>query len=49
MADALSTAVFVLGLDKGLALVETTAGADVLVMLKDGRTLATPGFPRQVI
>jgi thiamine biosynthesis lipoprotein len=47
MADALSTAVFVLGFKRGLALVESTPGADALVMLKDGRTLATRGFPRQ--
>jgi thiamine biosynthesis lipoprotein len=47
MADALSTAVFVLGIDKGLALIAATSGADALVMLKDGRTLATPGFPQQ--
>jgi FAD:protein FMN transferase len=45
-ADALSTAVFVLGVEKGVALVESTAGADALLMLKDGRTLATRGFPR---
>ena len=47
LADALSTAVFVLGTDKGLALIEATAGADALVMLKDGRTLATRGFPQE--
>jgi thiamine biosynthesis lipoprotein len=46
MADALSTAVFVLGTGKGLALVGATPGADALVMLKDGRTMATRGFPQ---
>jgi thiamine biosynthesis lipoprotein len=46
MADALSTAVFVLGVDKGLDLIESTAGADALVVLKDGRTLATRDFPQ---
>jgi thiamine biosynthesis lipoprotein len=46
MADALSTAVFVLGLEQGLALVDATPGADALVMLKDGRTMATRGFPK---
>jgi thiamine biosynthesis lipoprotein len=45
MADALSTAVFVLGIDKGLSLVEATRGADAMVMLKDGRAMATRGFP----
>jgi thiamine biosynthesis lipoprotein len=44
-ADALSTAVFVLGPRRGLALVEATAGADAFFVLKDGRTLTTPGFP----
>jgi len=48
-ADALSTAVFVLGRTEGLALVEATPRTDALVMLKDGRTLATKGFPRQII
>ena len=47
LADALSTAVFVLGVNKGLDLIESTPGADALVMLKDGRTLATRGFPQQ--
>jgi thiamine biosynthesis lipoprotein len=47
IADALSTAVFVLGSTRGLALVQATPGADALVMLKNGRTLATRGFPRE--
>jgi thiamine biosynthesis lipoprotein len=45
-ADALSTAVFVLGPEAGGALVRRTPGADALLVLKDGRTLATEGFPR---
>jgi thiamine biosynthesis lipoprotein len=44
-ADALSTAVFVLGVERGLALVRSTGGADALLVLKDGRTLATERFP----
>lgn len=44
-ADALSTAVFVLGPEKGLQLVRSTPGADALVAFKNGRTLATAGFP----
>ena len=47
-ADALSTAVFVLGLEKGLELVQSTPTADALFVLKDGRTLATEGFPADV-
>jgi len=45
-ADALSTAVFVLGYEKGLKLIESTKGAAALFVLKDGRVLATDGFPR---
>jgi thiamine biosynthesis lipoprotein len=44
-ADALSTAVFVLGPEKGLALVESLDGVDAFFVLKNGRTLATAGFP----
>lgn len=44
-ADALSTAVFVLGPEEGLALVESVPEADALVVTEDGRTLATGGFP----
>ncbi len=45
-ADALSTAVFVLGVERGLQLVRSSRQADALLVLKDGRTLATAGFPR---
>ncbi len=44
-ADALATAVFVLGPEDGLRLVRSTPGADALFVLKDRRTLATAGFP----
>jgi len=47
-ADALSTAVFVLGRERGLRLVRSTPGADALVIFKDGRMLATDGFPAEV-
>ncbi len=45
-ADALSTAIFVCGLERGLALLETFPGADALLVMKDGRTVETRGFPR---
>jgi thiamine biosynthesis lipoprotein len=48
LADGLSTTLFVLGLERGLELVESIPTADALFMLKDGRTLATHGFPEQV-
>ena len=44
-ADAISTAVFVMGPEKGLQLVRSTPRADAMLVFKDGRTLATEGFP----
>lgn len=44
-ADALATAVYVLGAEQGLQLVRSTPGADALFVFKDGRTMATAGFP----
>ena len=46
-ADALTKALFVLGLPRSLALIAATPGADALFILKDGRTLATAHFPRE--
>jgi thiamine biosynthesis lipoprotein len=43
-ADALSTAVFVLGPQRGYELVRSTADTDALLVMKDGRTMATNGF-----
>lgn len=45
-ADAVSTAVMVLGPEGGLDLIARTPGTDALLVLKDGRTLATAGFPQ---
>lgn len=45
LADAMSTAVFVLGPERGLQLVRSTPGADALFVFKDGRTLSTERFP----
>jgi thiamine biosynthesis lipoprotein len=44
-ADALSTALFVLGPELGSKLIAKTPNADALLVLKNGRTLATDGFP----
>ena len=44
-ADALSTAVFVMGVEPGLKLIEAHPGSDALFVLKTGRTLATKQFP----
>ncbi len=44
-ADALSTAISVMGLDEGLALIQTLKQCDALLVTKSGRTLMTEGFP----
>jgi FAD:protein FMN transferase len=44
-ADALSTACFILGVERGLALVATRAACDALLVTRDGRMVRTPGFP----
>jgi thiamine biosynthesis lipoprotein len=48
LADALSTAAFVLLPEAGLRLVRSIPGADALLVFKDGRTVATEGFPELV-
>ena len=45
-ADALSTAVFVAGLERGMDLMESRPGADALFVLRDGETVASSSFPR---
>ena len=44
MADALSTALFVLPLDKGRALIDSVEGADALWVDEAGNRTMTPGF-----
>lgn len=44
-ADALSTAVFLMGMAKGRALVEATPGVDAYFVTKTGERSSTPGFP----
>ena len=44
-ADALSTACFVLGMERGLAFIENTAGADALLISKEGDIAQTSNFP----
>ena len=44
-ADGLSTALMVLGADKGLALAATLAGVDALLIGKDGRRWRSAGLP----
>ncbi len=44
-ADALSTAIFVLGPERGLELARQSSRTDVMFVLKDGQVLKTAGFP----
>ncbi|RKX36196.1 MAG: FAD:protein FMN transferase [Verrucomicrobia bacterium] len=44
-ADALSTAVFIAGLEDGMELVKSIPGADALFVTKQGRIERTTGFP----
>jgi len=44
-ADALSTALMVMGADKGLALIEQTPGVEALVIFKSGASRRTKNFP----
>lgn len=44
-ADALSTAVFVLGAERGMDLVRRTPGTDALLVSKSGQITSTEGFP----
>jgi len=44
-ADALSTAVFVLGAERGMDLVRRTPGTDALLVSKSGKITSTDGFP----
>jgi FAD:protein FMN transferase len=45
-ADALSTAVLVLGAEEGRALLESLEGVEGLIVTRDGREVRTRGFPR---
>ena len=45
VADALSTACFVLGPEASLPLIRRTPNIDAFIVLKSGETIATPGFP----
>jgi thiamine biosynthesis lipoprotein len=45
-ADALSTAIFVLGPDQGLKLAARRRGVEVLMVLKNGELVSTPNFPK---
>lgn len=44
-ADALSTAIFVLGFERGLEMIQRTPGTDALLIGKNGRVVASDGFP----
>lgn len=45
LADALSTAVFVMGVEAGRELVASLPGCDLFAVKSNGTTVMTPGFP----
>ncbi len=47
-ADALSTAVFISGLDEGLSLVQSLPGAEAVLITTDRRVFVTPGLRSRV-
>jgi FAD:protein FMN transferase len=47
-ADALSTACFVLGIERGLELIRTTPQADALFVARDGQITRSEHFPIQL-
>jgi thiamine biosynthesis lipoprotein len=48
LADALATAAFVLGPEKGLALLEKFPATSGLIIGADGKNYTTPGFDKVV-
>ncbi len=44
-ADALSTALMVMGAGQGIEWLESFPGTEALLIFKDGRRRMTPGFP----
>ncbi len=48
-SDALSTAIFVLGEDRGIALVESLPGIEALVVTGDGRIVMSQGWPEKTV
>ena len=49
LADALSTATFVLGMEKGLALIESLAGVEAVFVTREGQIQATSGAGALVV
>ncbi|OGW61973.1 MAG: hypothetical protein A2V83_03810 [Nitrospirae bacterium RBG_16_64_22] len=48
LSDALSTAAFVLGPEKGIALVRSVPGAEAIIVDREGRVHVTPGLAGKV-
>lgn len=48
LADAMATAIFVLGPERGMALAQSTPGVSVLIIAADGRRLISPGLEKKV-
>jgi thiamine biosynthesis lipoprotein len=45
-ADGLSTAIMVVGRERGIKLLASFPGAEAFLVFKDGRSVTTPNFPR---
>lgn len=45
MADALSTAVFVMGAKRGVEWLQSFENTEAMLILKNGESISTPGFP----
>jgi thiamine biosynthesis lipoprotein len=45
MGDALSTALFCMDIESGMALIESIEGAEAMWLLPNGKTEKTSGFP----
>ncbi len=48
MADALATAVFVLGPEKGYGLCQKFEGVDCLIVDKEGKVIFSPGLKSRI-
>jgi hypothetical protein len=48
MADALATAIFVLGPEKGYALCQRLEGVDCLIVDKEGKVILSPGLKGRI-
>jgi thiamine biosynthesis lipoprotein len=46
--DIFSTALFILGVDRGLMLIKQFPGVEAIIVTKDGQVVTTPGLAGKV-